>query len=204
MRQSGAGTACPVITFHFSTYTYTMTGLLITIASALAVLPLRVILPSAAAIALHELGHIAAIYAFGGGIEKITFSPFGLTIKEKAGIYSYKTDAAVALAGCAVNFLSAGAALLISGISAFVLTSAVYGTFNLLPVSTLDGGQALSAMIHIFSENDESAGRILKITSGVTITLLWLSGIYMMLLPGCGVSLFFMTIYLFSSIYLKR
>ena len=175
-----------------------------TIAAALAVLPIGLILPSAAAVLLHETAHIAAIYAFGGGIERIRFSPFGLTIEEKAGVSSYAADAAAALAGCAVNLISAGAAYLISGGSAFVYVSAIYGLFNLLPVSTLDGGQALAAIIHIFSNDPEKAGRVLKITSGVTVAVLWLAGVYLMLLPECGVSLFFMTIYLFSSIYLKR
>ena len=181
-----------------------MTGLLLTIALALAFLPGGIIIPSAAAVILHEAGHIAAIYAFGGGIGRISFSPFGLTIRRKSGFSSYAQDAAVSLAGCTVNLLTAGAALIFSGNVYFISASAVYGLFNMLPVSTLDGGQALSAILLARSNDSEKAGRVLNITSGVTVAVLWLAGVYLMLLPECGVSLFFMTVYLFSSIYLKR
>ena len=164
---------------------------------------MSLILLSLTAITVHELGHIIAIYALGGGVSRITVSPFGLTIHRKTTATSYSADAVIALAGCTANVVTGAAAYVASGFTAFTAISLAYAAFNLCPVSTLDGGAALYAVIMRFAREEETAGRVLKYTSGVFIVLLWIAGVYLILRPECGASLFFVTVYLFCSIYLK-
>ena len=103
------------------------------------------------AVLLHELGHIAAIYAFGGGITSITAGAAGLEIGY-AGRFSYRADVIAALSGPAASLLAAVAfsymgcffkleqLLLFSGINL------IYCLFNLIPAGAADGGRAVFAV----------------------------------------------------------
>lgn len=94
------------------------------------------------AAAVHELGHIAVLYAAGGRVHTLELTACGAVLRCALPEGRY-ARAAVCLAGPAASF--ALTALAQSG-GAYRLAgaSALLGLFNLLPVPPLDGGMALT------------------------------------------------------------
>lgn len=99
-------------------------------------------LPCLAAIALHESGHIAAMWACGAKIDEICFLPFGVRI-EKRGLLSYRAEMLVYAGGISVNALTACVTFLLCGTNLFMWINLLLCGFNLLPVGRLDGGVLL-------------------------------------------------------------
>ena len=104
--------------------------------------------------AAHELGHYAAIRAFGGRIEQISVLASGLDIRADRRLLSYKHDAVIYLAGAAFNLAAAAAAYVYMSrageseeLTVFLLTNTAYAVMNLLPIKTLDGGKALKRVL---------------------------------------------------------
>lgn len=100
------------------------------------------------AVLIHELGHLIAVYACGGRVAAITVGACGFEITPE-GQLSYLKDALVLLSGP----LAGLAAVLIlrwahcENCDFFLGANFVYSLFNLLPVSVLDGGGTLYAVI---------------------------------------------------------
>jgi len=108
-----------------------------------------------AAVLIHEMGHIAAIYAVGMRIQRMALEPCGLRI-EYGGDVEWKNEIVLTLAGpvfgmlyfflcknfCAAPVMSANLSL-------------VYSAFNLLPVYPLDGGRIFS----VWAENYLGLGK---------------------------------------------
>ena len=100
-----------------------------------------------AAGALHEGGHLAALYAAGGRVRRVEFTLLGAKIvTEKGRGWSYGGELLSVLAGPGANL---GAAALCAAIGwkewHFLLggVNLALGTFNLLPIPGLDGGRAI-------------------------------------------------------------
>ena len=88
---------------------------------------------------LHECGHLAAVYAFGGHITALTLGAYGMRIdKSNDVILSANQEAAVAFAGPFVNIILTllGVAL---KIEILFLANAAIAAFNLIPIESLDG-----------------------------------------------------------------
>lgn len=105
-------------------------------------------LPLAAAITLHEIGHLAAIRMLGGRIRGFTPAPFGLCINVDDSTLSLFGEAIVSAAGCIVNFISVLVAALLYkffkiDIIDFGIVSAALALLNLIPAKPLDGGRLL-------------------------------------------------------------
>ena len=113
---------------------------------------LRAILALLPAVAVHELGHIAALRSFGLRIRSIRPDVQGLCIR-----YSGRATAAgellAALSGPAAGLLYAAAVSLLADrlASDTLILSAglsfLYSAFNLLPALPLDGGRALRILL---------------------------------------------------------
>ncbi len=99
---------------------------------------------------LHEMGHAAMARRFGIATHSITLYPFGGLAALEREPNSPTSEALVALAGPAVNFALAAAAVPLAalgllGASTFLGLNLVLGIFNLLPAFPMDGGRVLRA-----------------------------------------------------------
>lgn len=95
---------------------------------------------------IHELGHISMMCFFEAPPESILFYAGGIKIiPDRKRLLSDFCDVMILAAGCAANFICAGAVCLISGrTGAFVDANIFLGLFNLLPMRYFDGGRILS------------------------------------------------------------
>ena len=134
-----------------------------------------------AAVLLHELGHIAAMTLLGVKIQRIRLTPFGIDL-ERGEEGSIRSELMIHLSGPLTN-----------------LCLAALGLFELCPLPTLDGGQAIFCLTQqLFSlEKAQRWSSILETTSFVLIFTL--AGILffmkqnltlLFLLFGISVSLF--------------
>ena len=105
--------------------------------------PLLAVVLTAAA--LHEGGHLLALYLLGGRARGLRLTVFGAALLTDAARLSYPKELAVTLAGPAVNLLCGwGLAALGEWTAAGAHLSLC--AFNLLPVRPLDGGKALQLL----------------------------------------------------------
>ena len=153
------------------------------------------------AAAAHEAGHLAAMYIRGVYPTSITVYPFGIDIATRDSLSSYRTDIFIAAAGCAVNLLLA----IISApfISIFAMCCASLAVLNLLPIKSLDGGRILESVLLMHMEEEQAAAAIYAI-SFIFIVVLWVVSIYLMLFAPFNPTLFFLCVYLFALIFLKK
>lgn len=109
---------------------------------------------------VHELGHAAAMLAFGWRIREIRLLPFGGTAEtEEAGSVPAVQEMIVAIAGPLQNVWMGGAAWLLARVDGIGIdpgwamyiaqANAFIALFNLLPIPPLDGGRLLSAWLSV-------------------------------------------------------
>lgn len=164
---------------------------------------------SVTAAILHELGHIAAMKRCGIAVSGLRILPYGLEITASRPPRSFGEDILVSLAGCAVNIVTApvfyllGASLHGTVSELFLLlsgASVMLAILNALPISTLDGGCALEALLS-FALRPETALRAARCVSFLFLVLLWIFAAYIFLFSGYNYSMFAMAIWLFARIY---
>lgn len=97
---------------------------------------------AAAAFVFHELSHMIFIKIFGGKINSLRFSLIELDIKTETSTFSNIQNFVVAVAGSMMNFVLALAFMQIN--PDFSAVNMAVGCFQLLPISTLDGSNALA------------------------------------------------------------
>ena len=103
------------------------------------------------AVLIHEAGHLLAMAAMGGRLIKLRFGPFGAVISCRG--LGYGAELVCALTGPLFSILAAycGAKY---GYLIFAGMSMLLGLFNLLPLTYLDGGRALSCLAAMISPKD--------------------------------------------------
>ena len=172
------------------------------------------LLPLICAVALHELGHIGVAL-----ILKIKIKCFRLSIlgarMETATELSYRDEFLLAAGGPFLGFLGFAASLphALQGVSSnvdsnfvlqFAIISLVLTLFNLIPLSTLDGGRMLFCLVCRFFSLG-LALRILRLTSFFTLFAFWIFSVYMVIKISSGLSMlifcsiFFVKCFVFSN-----
>ena len=143
----------------------------------------RGIFPLAAlACIIHEFGHCAAIWRFGGRIRRIKLSVVGAEICLDSAL-GYIPEGIIALSGPGINLCSAffsaqfNISYLFSGINL------VLGCFNLLPLKGLDGSRALYCVFALLVDA-ESAEKILAVLNRIVLAVFAFSGFYLWRVSG--------------------
>lgn len=155
-------------------------------------------LPFFAAI-LHELGHIAVMKLCKIQVNEINILPFGVDIKKDCKITSYKTDILISAAGITVNAILFLICFLLPktpAIRFFSASNLLLIIINIMPISSLDGGQMLEKALE-YKYGPQAANRILKTTSLTCIILLGGVAIWVLFKTSYNFSLLLMCIYLF-------
>jgi len=155
---------------------------------------------------LHELGHITAMCIFSQKIHSVTILPFGLDIKKKPCISSYRADIFVSLAGIAVNLLMLLLCTLMpktSETELFFSSNLILIFINVLPIKTLDGGVTLEKAVALHFGADRSE-TVVSVTSAVFVFLLGAFSVWILFNTGYNFTLFLMCAYLFCGIFLKK
>lgn len=155
---------------------------------------LRPWLTVAAAVVLHELGHIIAAWGSGVKIRGLRLDLFGARM-ELEGLLSYGQEFFVAAGGPLINLICVvGLFPLVKNYGGEAITlfwgaSAVLGGVNLLPVGTLDGGRMLRSGA-AWLWGDRVAVGLLRGTTLFFLGILWLLAVYGLIRAGQMLSLF--------------
>ena len=158
---------------------------------------------------LHELGHLSVMALLGVIPQEVRLNPFGIDIVEAQGsARSYGKDALIALAGPVVNLLAwlAGWGLGVwCGVDTreWMLANLAIGLMNLLPVESLDGGQALYAALCLRWRAERAASVVLGI-SFLTLLPLGTAGFFLLLQSRYNFSLLLISLYLIFLLIWKR
>ncbi len=152
---------------------------------------------------LHEIGHALAMCMLHDKPSKITMGFFGMRIqREKMQHISYGGSAFVSLSGPFMNVLFVLLfSLLHNPVAASVHT--VIGGFNLLPVYSLDGGEALYALL-CKQYTEEKAATVLKMVSCFVVFPLLILGFYLFMCSRYNFSLLAVSVYLILLIFLRH
>ena len=156
--------------------------------------------------AMHECGHLAAALFLRLKVGELSFMPFGIRLRLKQDLALVKTGKKLTLlfAGSLVNFIAFGILALVNkSATFFALTSLVTGVFNLLPVSTLDGGRILNELLSLkLAEN--TAQNIADAISLFVSFALFVLGAVAVAVTGYNVSLVITAIYLAVLVILRQ
>ena len=124
---------------------------------------------------LHELGHLAAFLYKGSPPLEVHFEYSGIRMVPKKQLYPLGQDIFFLVSGSAVNFFCFLALWLLK-IPIPALFHLILGTFNLLPLQGLDGGQILRISLERLL-GPQSGGAISTVVSWIVALFLVLSGL---------------------------
>jgi Zn-dependent protease len=122
---------------------------------------------------LHELGHIAALRLTGGELRAVELSCFGIRMTA-APAADVKRGAAVLLSGPAANLLLYALLTVTGKCPETASLSLAAGLFNLLPLSSLDGGALLDMLAEgsVCERQIQLALKALRIAAAAALLLL--------------------------------
>ena len=149
---------------------------------------------------IHEVGHALMMLAVRDRPCRVTVGIFGIRIERSPDrLLSYRSAYLVALGGPLIN--------LVCAVCFFGSTSAVIhmvlAICNLLPVKSLDGGEALyAALCAVYPE--ERASRIVNTTSYVILAIMALFGVVVWWISSYNFTLLLLSLYLFILLFSKE
>ena len=170
------------------------------------------IIPLLCAVILHEFGHLLCALILKIKIKRFDLSLLGARIKTHNTL-SYKDELLFALGGPLMGLLGFALTFKIamtnfdipfyqSFLFPFSILSLCLSIFNLLPLASLDGGRILKCILYLVFELD-TADRIIKIASFITLLSLWMLSVYMMLKISNGVPMFIFCLIFFVKCFIK-
>ena len=153
---------------------------------------------------LHELGHLVMVATLRHPPSRVTIGLWGIRIeRKKETAMSYTTCAAVSLAGPLVNLLCAALLYAVGSHEILIQVPVLTGCLHLLPIETLDGGQALKNLLCLCCSEitADRAVFILSICLLVPITAL---GLYLFFYSGYNFTLPALCFYLILEMFFSR
>ncbi len=153
---------------------------------------------------LHELGHLTAALLIGLKPSRISLHPFGVNLRLKSTfVYSLADEIILYISGPLVNIILA---LIFNTVFhntyAFSVNIALFIT-NILPIIPLDGGNILKKVIS-FKAGETIASYIIRISSFLIGTIIFLTGVYSVYITGYNYSVIFMSILIFANIFTEK
>lgn len=142
---------------------------------------------------LHEAGHLLCIKAVGCKIKGVAFGVWGMRIDSDLPL-SFKKEAVVSLGGPVANILLAVAGLIL-GDKRFAVSNTAIAVFNLLPIESTDGHNALRSVLSICLEG-EKIKAALNIISAAFLFLMYCFGFMLFLKSGYNFSALAVSVYL--------
>ena len=125
------------------------------------------------------------------------------TIVLEKKLVSYPREAAIAVSGALANLIFAGIFFCVlrhgftEDIFFLFLSNLAYALFNLLPVSTLDGGTALLALLATKKELYDAEKTAFAV-SRITLFLLAVFSLFLVSISAFNISLFVLTLLLYA------
>ena len=169
------------------------------------------IIPLLCAVLLHEIGHLLCARILKIKIKSFELSIFGGRIKTEKDP-SYVDELIFALGGPLAGFIGFAFTYKIAlnnlnipfcqtFLFPFSVLSLCLSIFNLIPLTSLDGGRILKCTLCLLFSLD-TAEKILKVTSFFTLVSLWMLSVYMMLKTANGVPMFVFCLIFFSKCFI--
>ena len=161
----------------------------------------------AAAIAVHELGHLSVMICYGYFPERIKIALFSIDIIDsERQRRRVRENLLIIIFGPFANFICFLVCFLlylrgISVVLPFAAANASVGLFNLLPVMSLDGGQLVYLLL-LRRLDQEKAEKAVDALTFAFIFPLAAMGFWLML-KSKNVSLLFVSVYLVFSLLFK-
>lgn len=161
------------------------------------------LISAAAALIIHEGGHIMMAKALGMNVESIDVLPFGGVLRIEGWTSVGIKEAAIAVSGPIANLAAAGLISFFYSIglsnvgidSDFYNASIVIFTFNMLPVAPLDGGMLFKS-IACKSMSRKKAEFITSMAGRVLSVIIFIAGVYGIILNEFNISLFIAAIFI--------
>ncbi len=152
---------------------------------------------------LHEAGHALAMLIVRDRPRRVTVGIFGICVERDRGYYlGYRALSLVSLAGPLVNALCFTVLWWLHQPVAAAIHAGL-ALFNLLPVSSLDGGEALYALL-CARMSEEKATLIAHVVSLAVIFPLAIVGFWLLLSENHNFSLLVMSGYLLLLLFFKE
>ena len=169
------------------------------------------IMPLLCAVILHEIGHLLCAKLLKIQIKSFEFSIFGGRIKTEKEP-SYIDELLFALGGPLAGIIgfaftykfalnNLDIPLCQAFLFPFSVISLCLSIFNLIPLTSLDGGRILKCTLCLLFPLD-TADKILRFTSFFTLVSLWMLSVYMMLKTANGVPMFVFCLIFFSKCFI--
>lgn len=153
-----------------------------------------------AAALIHEFGHIIAAILLGVKLRLCRTGLSGISFRYDFSLTSPAREIAVCLAGPLSGIAVLYICYIRGTVSYFAGASAALSLFNLLPISYLDGGCALSAFLSLFLSPD-TVWRICRVLSVSFTLVLWCAAVFLMLRIGGDISVMTAAVYLLYRLF---
>jgi Zn-dependent protease len=176
-----------------------ITGGFFLVLAALCFFNEKLCLEAAIAVLFHELGHAAALKLMGAQIGEIRFSGTGLSMKWQFDSVGYLGEIIAIGAGPLMSFLSAYL-FSVAGPQFYEISgiSLIYGAFNLIPVSGLDGGGIVFSVVAMWG-GIEAAEKVSMVLDIIVLSLLIPAGTFVLFKTGNNFTLLIVALWLASN-----
>ncbi|MDR0914538.1 MAG: hypothetical protein LBM65_05185 [Oscillospiraceae bacterium] len=162
------------------------------------------------AVLVHELGHLAAMLLLKTPPKSVAYRLFEIVIEDPdRGSRTYRQNMLITLAGPCVNLITAVVCTVLFAVFKtevfliFCIINLGMACFNLLPVISLDGGQALAFTLEKFF-SDATVNTIISILTVVILLPTAVFGILLLFNSPYNFSLLFISVYLLLVLVLQK
>lgn len=153
-----------------------------------------------AAAAIHELGHIIAAAILGVRMKLCRSGIAGVCLVYDFSVVSHLREAVICLSGPLAGIIVFFLGYRNGAVSYFAAASLGLTVFNLMPISFLDGGCALYAILSAFFM-PETVWPICRTLSVIFTILMWITAVMLLLQMNGDISLMAAAVYLLYRLF---